>query len=259
MDTPSSNSLSRPRLRLNRHTPTHRVQDSSDMDFTPVAVPSSARSQFNVVDDEEDDDHPTPRMPLRNIVSFSNNYGPNSEFGPSTSSGAPSDTPAARLRALLARSSESPNGKSPPTRHFAQFSEDGASSVSSRFTPATPSVIRDSLKDLFSRARREPGDTPQKSRPRRNSFDTSEMDITPVVNREREQHKGKRKSLSDDEVDKPKSSKGSESSFRSSHAATFDTLRARLMSSHSRLLDQNLPTAVYDGQLIYIIVTSAPD
>jgi hypothetical protein len=55
------------------------------------------------------------------------------------------------------------------------------------------------------------------------------------------------------------SSKGSESSFRSSHAATFDTLRARLMSSHSRLLDQNLPTAVYDGQLIYIIVTSAPD
>lgn len=250
MDTPSSNTLSRPRLRLNRHTPIPRVQDSSDMDFTPVAVPSSARSQFNVVDDE-DDNQPTPRMPLRNIASFSNNYGPNSEFGLSTSSATPSDTPAARLRALLARSSDSPNGKSPPTRPFAQLSEEGAGSASTRFTPATPSVTRDSLKDLFSRARREPGDTPQKSRPRRNSFDTSEMDITPVVDREREQHKGKRKSLSDDEVDKPKSSKGSESSFRSSHAATLDTLRARLMSSHSRLLDQNLPTAVYD-------VTSQP-
>jgi hypothetical protein len=205
MDTPSSNSLSRPRLRLNRHTPIPRVQDSSDMDFTPVAVPSSARSQFNVVDDE-DDNQPTPRMPLRNIASFSNNYGPNSEFGLSTSSATPSDTPAARLRALLARSSDSPNGKSPPTRPFAQLSEDGAGSASSRFTPATPSVTRDSLKDLFSRARREPGDTPQKSRPRRNSFDTSEMDITPVVDREREQHKGKRKSLSDDEVDKPSAS-----------------------------------------------------
>ncbi|KAG1816011.1 uncharacterized protein BJ212DRAFT_1356039 [Suillus subaureus] len=248
MDTPSSNSLSRPRLRLNRHTPSSRVQDSSDMDFTPVAVPSSARSQLNVVDDE-DDNQPTPRMPLRNIASFSNSYGPNSEFGPSTSSVAPSETAAARLRALLARSLDSPNGNSLPTRPSAQLSEDGAGSVSSRFTPATPSVTRDSLKDLFSRARREPGDTPQKSRPRRASFDTSEMDITPVVDREREQHKGKRKSLSDDEVDKPKSSKGSESSFRSSHAATFDTLRARL-SSHSRLLDQNLPTAVYDGSLL---------
>ncbi|KAG1870100.1 hypothetical protein DFJ58DRAFT_653199 [Suillus subalutaceus] len=228
MDTPSSNSLSRPRLRLNRHTPISRVQDSSDMDFTPVAVPSSARSQLNVVDDE-DDNQPTPRMPLRHISSFSNNYGPNSEFGPSTSSVAPSETPAARLRALLARSLDSPNGKSPPTRPSAQLSdsEDGAGSVLSRFTPATPSVTRDSLKDLFSRARREPGDTPQKSRPRRNSFDTSEMDITPVVDREREQHKGKRKSLSDDEVDKPRS----ESSFRSSHAATFDTLRARLIVS----------------------------
>ncbi|KAG2111296.1 uncharacterized protein F5147DRAFT_687133, partial [Suillus discolor] len=190
-------------------------------------------------------------MPLRNIASFANSYGQNSEFGPSTSSATPSETPAARLRALLARSSDSPNGKSPPTRPVAQLSEDGAGSVSSRFTPATPSITRDSLKDLFSRARREPGDTPQKSRPRRNSFDTSEMDITPVVDREREQHKDKRKSLSDDEVDKPKSSKGSESSFRSPHAATFDTLRARLMSSHSRLLDQNLPTAVYD-------VTSQP-
>ncbi|KAG2146420.1 uncharacterized protein EDB93DRAFT_1328770 [Suillus bovinus] len=250
MDTPSSNSLSRPRLRLNRYTPNPRFQDSSDMDFTPVAVPSSARSQLNVVDDE-DDNQPTPRMPLRNIASLSNTYGPNSDFGLLTSFATPSDTPAARLRALLARSSDSPNGKSPPARPFSQLSEDGAGSVSSRFTSATPSVTRDSLKDLFSRARREPGDTPQKSKPRRKSFDTSEMDITPVIDREREQHKGKRKSLSDDEVDKPKSSKSSESSFRSSHAATFDTLRARLMSSHSRLLDQNLPTAVYD-------VTSQP-
>jgi serine/arginine repetitive matrix protein 2 len=227
MDTPSSNSLSRPRLRLNRHTPSLRVQDSSDMDFTPVAVPSSARSQLNVVDDE-DDNQPTPRMPLRNIASFSNSYGPNSEFGPSTSSVAPSETPAARLRALLARSLDSPNGKSPPTRPSSHLSEDGAGSVSSRFAPATPSVTRDSLKDLFSRARREPGDTPQKSRPRRNSFDTSEMDITPVVDREREQHKGKRKSLSDDEVDKPSVSILFTSSSLASHHDTYQRIQQRV-------------------------------
>jgi len=172
------------------------------MDFTPVAGFSSAPSQFNIVD-EEDDNQPTPRMPPKAIPSPSSSYGPNFDFGASTSSATPSDTPAARLRALLARSSDSPNGKYSHTRSFAPPVEAGTGIVPSRFTPATPIIIRDSLKDLFSHARREPGDTPQKSRPRRSSFDSSEMDITPVVSREREQHKGKRKSLSDDEVDKP--------------------------------------------------------
>lgn len=202
METPSSNSLLMPRVRLLRRTPSPRVQESSDMDFTPVAGPSSALPQFNVLD-EEDDNQPTPRMPLRAIPSTSSGYGPSSEFGASTVSAIPSENSVARLRALLARSSESPDGKYPHPRPFAPPSEYDTSAPPSRFIPATPSVIRDSLKDLFSHARREPGDTPQRSRQRRNSFDSSEMDITPVVGREREQHKGKRKSLSDDEVDNP--------------------------------------------------------
>jgi len=202
MDTPSSNSLLIPRVRLVRRTPSPRVQESSDMDFTPVAGPSSALPQFNVPD-EEDDNQPTPRMPFKAISSTSSSYGPSSEFGAATFPAIPSDTPAARLRALLARSAESPDGKYPPPRPFAPPSGYDTDTPSSRFTPATPSVIRDSLRDLFSHARREPGDTPQRSRQRRNSFDSSEMDITPIVGREREQHKGKRKSLSDDEVDNP--------------------------------------------------------
>jgi hypothetical protein len=197
------------------------------MDFTPVAGPSSARSQFNhVIDEEEDDNQPTPRMPLK-AFSSSSSYGQNYDFGASTSSAIPSDTPAARLRALLARTSDSPSERYPPERPFAPSSEDGTGSVSSRFThgPGTPSVFRDNLKDLFSHARREPGDTPQKSRLRRNSFDSSEMDITPVVGREREQHKGKRKSLSDDEVDKPSTSISFTSSHLLSHHNTYHRIQ----------------------------------
>ncbi|KAG1756475.1 uncharacterized protein EDB91DRAFT_18185 [Suillus paluster] len=63
--------------------------------------------------------------------------------------------------------------------------------VASRFTPPTPSVIRDSLKDLFSHARHEPGDMSQKSGPRSNSFGVSEIVIATVVTRARVRYKGK--------------------------------------------------------------------
>jgi hypothetical protein len=68
--------------------------------------------------------------------------------------------------------------------------------------PATPSVARESLKDIFSRALR---DTPQKGRHRRNSIDISEVEASPRVEKERAKNKGKRKSLSDEEPDKPSS------------------------------------------------------
>ncbi|KAG1768288.1 hypothetical protein EDD22DRAFT_244214 [Suillus occidentalis] len=73
MTPPSHSGHSTPRLRLLRHTlGPNRVQESNDIDLTPVAGPSSAISS--------------------------------------------SETPAARLRALLAHSSISPNGRYPLTR-----------------------------------------------------------------------------------------------------------------------------------------------
>jgi hypothetical protein len=69
----------------------------------------------------------------------------------------------------------------------------------------TPSIARESLKDLFSRALRDPGDTPEKNRRRRNSIDISEVDFSPRVDRERAKNKGQRRSLSDEEADKPSS------------------------------------------------------
>ncbi|KIJ67849.1 hypothetical protein HYDPIDRAFT_25315 [Hydnomerulius pinastri MD-312] len=249
MDTPSSVTLLKPRLRLLRRSPSPRMQDNG-VDTTPHAGPSSARNHFmNFVDDE--DELPTPRMPAKVIASPNDDPGPSS-FTNSAATAIPADTPAARLRALLAREPRSPRN-APPIVSPAPPSEADSDFDPPRFGSSTSSVARENLKDIFSRALREPGDTPQKGRPRRNSIDTSQVEITPVVDRERVKHKGKRRSLSDEEAEKPRS----DSSFRLSQAATFDTLRARLMSSQSQLMDQNLPTTIYNQSEIPLASTAS--
>ncbi|KAF8170234.1 hypothetical protein K438DRAFT_1502392, partial [Mycena galopus ATCC 62051] len=108
----------------------------------------------------------------------------------------PPEEAAARLRALLHRM--------PATQSKTQARPASPSEVESDFDPPRfsppPSEARKSLKDVFSHAIREPGDTPVKGRNRRNS--TSEVDEIP---RENAKNKGKRKSLSDEELDKPNS------------------------------------------------------
>ncbi|KAF9241654.1 hypothetical protein BU15DRAFT_44748 [Melanogaster broomeanus] len=121
---------------------------------------------------------------------------------PDVATAIPADTPAARLRALLAREPRLPRNAI-PTTPSAPLSEDDSNDDPPQFGSSTSSLARSSLKDIFSRALREPGDTPQKGRPRRNSIDTSQVEITPRLDRERAQHKGKRRSLSDEEAEKP--------------------------------------------------------
>ncbi|KAH7926545.1 hypothetical protein BV22DRAFT_1062786 [Leucogyrophana mollusca] len=236
MDTPNANSLLKPRLRLVRRSPSPRSQD---MDNTPHAGPSSGRLQGFNAGDNEDDDHPTPRMSAVPI-SLSPTVGSGANHNSSSSRSVITSESAARLRALL-RSSPPKSPNRPPPSSVADSDFDPL-----RFSPTTPSIASKSLRDLMSHVMREPGDTPQKGRPRRNSFDTSEVEITPILDKERAKHKGKRRSLSDEEVDKPKPSRGSDSSFRSSPAATFDTLRARLASSQTQIMDQKQPTALFD-------------
>ncbi|KAG8213993.1 hypothetical protein J3R82DRAFT_10743 [Butyriboletus roseoflavus] len=183
---------------------------------------------------------------------------------PSSATPVPADTPAARLRALLAREPRPPRDTT-PVFPPAPSSEADSAAEPARFGSSTSSVTRESLKDIFSRALREPGDTPQKGRLRRNSFDGSSMEITPVVDRDRGQRRAARRSLSDEEAEKPKSNRQLDSSLRLSTATTFDTLRARLMSSHSQLMDQNLPepshdpsTSTSNSQLHPRVSTSSP-
>jgi serine/arginine repetitive matrix protein 2 len=162
METGSN--LLRPHLRLLRRSPS----PGSD-----VATPRPTH--------DDDDGLPTPRMLSKPISDLTT-----------------AETPAARLRALLAREPRSPTAAPPPAPP-----SEADSATDPRFGSSTSSVTRESLKDIFSRALREPGDTPRKGRLRRNSFDGSSMEITPVVDRDRGQRRAARRSLSDEEAEKP--------------------------------------------------------
>lgn len=198
MESSSTPNLPIPRLRISRQSPKH----DDDID-TPQAGPSRLHRTMDMGayldnNDEGEDAQSTPRLPTKSITPPE----PSSMY-----SATPTETPAARLRALLSRV---PN--SPSTPKMSNHAPPGSSSdLDSDFDPPrsspinTPSIARESLKDLFSRALREPGDTPQKKRMRRNSIDVSEVEASPRVERERAKHKGKRRSLSDEEADKPSS------------------------------------------------------
>ncbi|KAH0827931.1 hypothetical protein J3R83DRAFT_3568 [Lanmaoa asiatica] len=241
MDVPSS----RPRLRLFRRSSSPRIPDDGpETTPQPASGSSSARLLFSAIHDEEDE-FPTPRMHPIPIASLNPDTTPSSFPTPTSATPLPAETPAARLRALLAREPRSPTN-TPPIPPPAPVSEADSAAESARFGSSTSSVTRESLRDIFSRALREPGDTPQKGRLRRNSFDGSSMDITPVVSRDRGQRRAARRSLSDEEAEKPKSSRQSDASFRLSTAVAFDTLRARLMSSQPQLTDQLPPVPLYD-------------
>lgn len=264
MDTPASSAtLLRPRLRLFRRSSSPGVPDGG-AEKTPQPAPSSTRSLFSAIHDEEDE-FPTPRMHPKPIASLNPDPTPASFPTPSSATPVPADTPAARLRALLAREPRPPRDTT-PVPPPASSSEADSDAEPARFGSSTSSVTRENLKDIFSRALREPGDTPQKGRLRRNSFDGSPMDITPVVDRDRGQRRAARRSLSDEEAEKPstwpfhtilaslrprapESNRKPNPFFRLSTATTFDTLRARLVSSQSQLMDQNPPEALYDRTL----------
>ncbi|KAF7362075.1 hypothetical protein MVEN_00553100 [Mycena venus] len=170
----------------------------------------------------DDDPQPTPKGNLNSNASL------------------PPGEAAARLRALLRAPNQSNNKTQ--TRP-ASPSEIESDFDPPRFSPP-PSEVKKSLKDVFSHALREPGDTPVKpGRNRRNS--TSEVEDIP---RDTAKNKGKRKSLSDEELDKPnRSSLRSEGSFRSSQAATFDILRERLNNSQTPLKNEAAPAPLYDN------------
>lgn len=228
-----------PRLRLTRNG-SHSQLEASD---TPGAGPSrlSPTVRAQGLDDSQAD--ATPRIRPAQINGLE---------------ALPADTPAARLRAIISRGNAQMSPKTPAPSH--RNNPTTPSEVESDFEPpdvtaATPSMAR--FKDIFSKALREPGDTPQKSRKRRNSIDVSEVESSPRVQRERASNKGKRKSLSDEEAEhersaskmcilhcsglitSPGSSQHSEISFRSSQAATFDLLRDRLTNPHIAMTYSN--------------------
>ncbi|KAI0356370.1 hypothetical protein OH77DRAFT_259691 [Trametes cingulata] len=218
-----------PRLRISRFSP-----QSNNQVLTPVAGPSHNPDYLHADDDDEEDAESTPRMSASAIP---DKQSPRTVGTP----GLPADTPAARLRALLARV---PNTQDSATPHASSSRRPAIPSSSEPDSDLEPpysmvtasSIARESLKELFSRALREPGNTPRKGKQRRNSIDASEVEASPRVEEERAKYKGKRRSLSDEEAEKSKHIEPSERSFRSSSAASaFDALRQRLDGSASTM------------------------
>jgi hypothetical protein len=200
MDTSSSSSFPIPRLRLTRRGSSPQLVDGG----APKAPAGSSRSSPRPFIDTDDENNKEDDLPLLTLKPLSS----------STSSGSyhqgqrdiHGDTPAARLRALLSRvpnesPSKAPDKASPPPTDLESDIDPP------HFSPTTPSVARESLKDIFSRAMRDPGDTPKKGARRRNSIDVSEVESSPRARKERARHKAKRRSLSDEEADNPSMSK----------------------------------------------------
>ncbi|KAI0768729.1 hypothetical protein BD413DRAFT_605204 [Trametes elegans] len=217
--------ISIPRLRISRFSPQHRDQSLN----TPLAGSSHNPDLLNADEDDEDAES-TPRMSASAIPDRQSPCI-------STTPGLAAHTPADRLRAVLARIPNSPGSATPVASSSRPPVIPSMSEPDSDFEPpystvTTSSVARESLKELFMRATREPGDTPRKGKPRRNSIDTSEVESTSWLEESRARYKGKRRSLSDEEAEKSKHSEPSEQSFRTNSAAsTFDALRKRLVDS----------------------------
>ena len=182
-----------PRLRLPRHSPQFH-----DQALTPVAGPSHNPDFLHAEDDDEDAES-TPRMSASAIPDRQSPRVP-------ISSGLPADNPTARLRALLSRAPNSPNGTASQSATSRPLMLPSSSDTESDFEPpqstvTASSVARESLKELFSHALRD--NTPQKKgRPRRNSIDASEVEASPRVEEARASHRAKRRTLSDEEADK---------------------------------------------------------
>ena len=193
VDMDASPPLSIPRLRLPRYSPQY-----NDQALTPVAGPSHNPDFLHTDDDAES----TPRMSTSVIM---DKQSPRT----TTSPGLPADNPTARLRALLARIPNSPDGATPyASSSRLPFALPSTSEPESDFEPpqsiaTTSSIARESLKELFSHALRDPGNTPRKvGRPRRNSINASEVETSMNVEVERAKYKAKRLSLSDEEAEK---------------------------------------------------------
>lgn len=136
-----------------------------------------------------------------NHIPLSHDQFSSSELN-TTSTPTRSDNPAAVLRALLSRLPAHPPS---PTQSHTLSVQGGTERESDFDTVSEPnaalSIAQESLRNIVSKALRDPGNTPQKARHRRNSIDTSEVEATPRVEEERAKNKGKRRSTSDDEFE----------------------------------------------------------
>lgn len=178
-----------PRLRVARHSSFNYDRSVSQIATATEGGPSRLLELSQLVDMNLDDMSASGRSEQ-----------------PSTSTVAPpaaanrSENTAQQLRSLISRLEP----KDPPPRiqspeYFSERESDYDMDLTEPANNA-PSMVQESVKDIFSKARRDPGDTPQKSRFKSGSDDVSDMHTNSLSIGER---KGKRQSVNDDEAESP--------------------------------------------------------
>ncbi|KAG7446471.1 uncharacterized protein BT62DRAFT_1005767 [Guyanagaster necrorhizus] len=185
MDSPSVLPPLLPRLRVSR-TPRSNP-DGPQSGPSHLSDPVASNSVELNIDDE----------PSRNVLSSFSIIEPSATFL--------EDTPAARLRAVMARlPPSSTNSTALPTP--SSPSERESDFDQPHFASSITSTAQESIKSIFSRARRDPGDTPRKdNRPRRNSFDVTEVQASPMARKAKQERAriiSKRQSMSDEEIER---------------------------------------------------------
>lgn len=201
MDTPVATPQPLPRLRVSRAPPSGRQQNHNTSVTSSQAGPSRLTDFTQLVDlnlsdiraahdytdeDEEQDQYPTPRGNMPAPLS--------------TSSATPTPGLAGRLRELLhlvpngSGAQSTPVSLRPPSPTFHESDFEG------EMTTNNHSRAQELVHSIFTKAQREPGDTPQKSRQRRNS-DGSASEAGPIPKSLRgwSDTEEKRKSFSDEE------------------------------------------------------------
>ena len=179
-----------PRLRMSRHSSVEVERSTSE------AGPSRLPNFSQILDLDTED------MPLSDDQSSPSEL--NIPKITTTSPAARTDNPAAVLRALLSRLPAHP--PSPTQSHALSVQNGTEQERESDFDTVSESnvaasIAQESLKHIFSNALRDPGNTPQRMKNRRNSIHSSEVEGSPRVEKERARNKGKRRSVSDDEVE----------------------------------------------------------
>jgi serine/arginine repetitive matrix protein 2 len=275
MDTPTSSFLPTRHRVLRQTLSSFKTELDSPLSgparLSPLATLSSPFGE------DHDDFEATPRLRVKNTLPSPLSVTP-------TQDNLVAATPQDRLRALV-RGTNTPAAANQTTQLLdvvppsLTSGNDSDFDAPPRWNSSQASSSSIAIKNIFSNALR---DTPRKAIARRNSIDAGEVSDSPRVERvvhERSRHKGKRKSLSDDEWDRSAGASQSHSMFSlwltyfsvvnpsedrgSSHAANIEALRSRILSSSlnnrsnglsdSQFMSWTLPGRASDGVISVLV------
>ena len=179
-----------PRLRVARNSTFNYDRSVSQIATATEGGPSRLPELSQLVD-----------MNLDDMSASGRSEQPSTSTVPPPAAANRSENTAQQLRSLISRLE--PKDPPPRIKSPEYFSERESDYDMDLTDPANnaPSIIQESVKDLFSKARRGPGDTPQRSRIKSVGDDASDVRTSSPSLSER---KGKRHNMSDDGRESPK-------------------------------------------------------